>query len=194
MTTDPNGQGERDDGGRRTAGEPARTGGADRGGIAIGLMTGGAVAAGERARAEDRSDRAPAPAPAAPAPAGATPPPSGIAIGTMTGGAVAAGPEAHALDASRRPVLASPELVRALAELRAELPVAATGSDGHGDGHAIAELTDQLTLVEGGIARTQQAERGRLERLRALLTSGSTLAGGLASAVAVVQAISALLG
>ncbi|MCB5908615.1 hypothetical protein [Streptomyces pinistramenti] len=187
MTIERNEPDSRDDGERTTAPVPAP---ADEGGISIGLMTGGAVARGARARAEDRSEHTGAAGPAGPVPVPATPPRAGVAIGAMTGGAVAAGAEAHALDASRRLVTVSPELVRALAALRAELPQAVDGSADDG----IGEIADQLALVESGMAQTQQAERGRLQRLLALLTSGSAIAGGLASAVAVVQAISALLG
>ncbi|MCZ4099581.1 hypothetical protein C8250_026110 [Streptomyces sp. So13.3] len=86
-------------------------------------------------------------------------------------------------------VFASPELMTAVRLLRAQLPLPARSED---DG--LDEVEGELADVAGEIDRTGRAERGRLERLRSLLISGSTAAGGLASAFAVVQAIAQPLG
>ena len=181
-------------GGRASGAQPSA--GSQGGGISIGHLAGGAVASGEGATAEDRSERVGAPP--GPAPGGVATPvplppmspgPGAISVGTMTGGAAAAGRSAKAVDHSRQLISASPELVAAVRLLRAQLPLLAREpADG------IDEVDGQLADVEGEIERSGQAERGRLERLRALLTSGSTVAGGLAAAVAVVQAIVQLLG
>ncbi|MDJ0340545.1 hypothetical protein QMK19_11040 [Streptomyces sp. H10-C2] len=188
MTTDRSGR--ETDEQRDGAGEAAaRDAG---GGVSIGRLTGGAVASGHGSSAEDRSERIGSP-PADDGPAGApaVPPPGagGISVGSMTGGAVAAGRESRAVDASRQLISASPELATAVRLLRAQLPLLTRSED---DG--IDELDGELADVAGEIDRTGQAERGRLERLRALLTGGSAAVGGLASAFAVVQAIVQLLG
>ncbi|MEU0940156.1 hypothetical protein [Embleya sp. NPDC005971] len=155
-------------------------------------MTGGAVAGGYRATAEDRSERVGSweasagtdvPCPSVP------PSSSGVSVGTMAGGAVAAGWEARAVDASRRLISASPELVGSLEVLRSQLPLLARTQD---DG--IDEVAGQLAAIEGEIANGGQTERHRLERLRMLLTGGGTVAGGLASALAVVESITQMLG
>ncbi|WP_126638196.1 hypothetical protein [Embleya hyalina] len=155
-------------------------------------MTGGAVAGGYRATAEDRSERVGSwevPAGTDVPPPFASPPSSGVGIGTMAGGAVAAGREAKAVDASRRMLSASPELVGSLEVLRSQLPLLVRTQD---DG--IDEVVGQLAAIEGQIANGGQTERHRLERLRTLLTGGGTVAGGLASALAVVQSITQMLG
>ncbi|NEA59980.1 hypothetical protein G3I60_38950 [Streptomyces sp. SID13666] len=89
-------------------------------------------------------------------------------------------------------VFASPELMTAVRLPRAQLPLPARSED-----NGLDEVEGELADVAGEIDRTDRtgrAERGRLERLRSLLISGSTAAGGLASAVAVVQAIAQPLG
>ncbi|MEU3461499.1 hypothetical protein ABZ721_16355 [Streptomyces sp. NPDC006733] len=160
------------------------------GGISIGRMSGGAVASGHRSSAEDRSERIGTPPPDdGPAAAPAAPGAGGISVGSMSGGAVAAGRESRAVDASRQLIAASPELVTAVRLLRAQLPLLARTEDDHLD-----EVAEELADVAHEIDRTGRTERGRLERLRSLLTVGGTAAGGLASALAVVQAIAQLLG
>ncbi|MCK7626056.1 hypothetical protein MUU72_23610 [Streptomyces sp. RS10V-4] len=163
------------------------------GGISIGVLTGGAVAAGERAVAEDRSRRdgrtaAPLP-PAAGAAGPAVPPPGagGIAVGAMAGGAVAAGADARALDASAPAAVdAPPELRAALATLRGQLPLL-NASDG------TAEIDAHLADAEEEIEATGQVRRDRLQWLRDRLDLGATAVAGLASATAVVQQITQLL-
>ncbi|MCM2426635.1 hypothetical protein [Streptomyces sp. RKAG337] len=190
MTTDRGGHEPAED---DAAPEPAAGDARDAGGgVSVGRLSGGAVASGYRSSAEDRSERIGSPPPDdGPAAAPAVPPPGpgGISVGTMTGGAVAAGREASAVDASRQLISASPELMTAVRLLRAQLPLLARTED---DG--LDEVEGELADVAGEIDRTGRAERGRLERLRSLLVSGSTAAGGLASAFAVVQAIAQLLG
>ncbi|KUJ54564.1 hypothetical protein ACZ90_66320 [Streptomyces albus subsp. albus] len=158
------------------------------GGIAIGSMTGGAVAAGHRARAQDESDRHDRP----PASAGPVPPPApgGISIGAMSGGAVAAGPDARAVDASRRAagaVAASPELLDAVRALRAQLRLLTPSAQ-------TAEVEGALAEVEAEITSTGQAGRGRLTGVRERLELGATAVGGLVSAATLAQVIGQLLG
>ena len=161
------------------------------GGIVIGRMTGGAAASGRKARAEDRSERVARPAERdallVPVPA-RMPGEGGIAAGEVSGGALAAGPEAEAVDASREPLPVTPELLAAVRELRGQLPLLARA-----DGDGLDEVEGELSGLEEEAVRVGRTERGRLVRLRALLTGGATAAGGLASALAVVQAISQLL-
>ncbi|KUL38830.1 hypothetical protein ADL22_16300 [Streptomyces sp. NRRL F-4489] len=170
-----------------------RGGGGSGGGISIGVLTGGAVAAGERAVAEDRSRRdgrtAAPPPPAAGAVGAAVPPPGagGIAIGAMAGGAVAAGADARAVDASAPEALdAPPELRAALATLRGQLPLL-------NDSEETAEIDARLADAEEEIEATGQVRRDRLQWLRDRLDLGATAVAGLASATAVVQQITQLL-
>ncbi|MER7583009.1 hypothetical protein [Kitasatospora sp. NPDC097691] len=160
------------------------------GGVSIGAMTGGAVAAGPGARAEDRSQRAGAPdplpdvnGPAVPAPAN-----GGVSIGVMAGGAVAAGKDATAVDASVRLGASGRELLAAIDELRGHLPMF-TRVEGNG----VAEVEQELAAVGTALEQTGTAPRTRLERLRDLLRSSTTVVSGLASALAVVQAIEQFL-
>ncbi|MEU5422748.1 hypothetical protein ACFY1P_27530 [Streptomyces sp. NPDC001407] len=161
------------------------------GGIAIGRMTGGAVASGRQARAEDRSERVARPAPGggalAPVP-GRAPGEGGVAVGELEGGAVAAGHGAEAVDAAREPLPVPAALLLAVRELRGQLPLLARSED---DG--LDAVDEELADLEEEATRTGRADRGRLERLRSLLTGGATVAAGLASALAVVQAITQLL-
>ncbi|MFK8910930.1 hypothetical protein, partial [Streptomyces sp. YS-3] len=158
------------------------------GGISIGVMTGGAAAAGDRASAEDRSQRTGTPpvpyAGTGPAPAGV---PGGVGIGTMTGGAAAAGADARAVDASTQLLDAPPELAAAVRTLRDHLGVLRPTAE-------TAELADRLAEVEEGVAATGQVRRDRLQWLRERLTLGTTAAAGLASAAAVVDTITRLTG
>ncbi|NJQ00672.1 hypothetical protein [Streptomyces zingiberis] len=179
-------------------------------------MTGGAAASGYGASAEDRSQwlgptpvdrsrwpgataedeaggRWPGPSadrrpPAAP-PAVPPPGPGGMSIGVLAGGAAAAGTHARAVDASAHLVAVSPELLDAIRVLRGRLPLLArTGDDG------LETLDAELALLEEEAADGGRVERGRLARLRALLTGGATAAGGLAAGLAVVESIGRLIG
>ncbi|MFF7728377.1 hypothetical protein [Streptomyces sp. NPDC008001] len=164
------------------------------GGIAIGRMTGGAVAAGERAQAENRSSErhgtgrgGPATAPLTSVPPD-VPGNGGIAVGELSGGAVAAGREARALDASRDQPAVTPELLEAVTKLRGQLArLVRTEGDG------VDAVDGELEGLEAEARRTGRAQRGRLVRLRALLSSGATAAGGLASAATVAEAAGRLL-
>lgn len=158
-----------------------------QGGISIGVLTGGAVAAGEGATAEDRSRRAGGRAEPPPSPA-MTPraAPGGIAIGVMTAGAAAAGPGANALDASEEPVGVSAEFRTALGTLREQLRLLSPSDE-------TAELDAGLAGAEEEIGATGQVRRERLWWLRERLDVGATAAAGLASAAAVVQQITQLL-
>ncbi|MEV4442183.1 hypothetical protein AB0K09_24900 [Streptomyces sp. NPDC049577] len=160
------------------------------GGISVGRMTGGAVASGPGARAEDRSERVGAPPAAAgdvPV-AGPVPENGGVAVGEMSGGAAAAGVDAHALDASRQLLPVPPGLLEAVGLLRQDLPrLARAGGD------RLDEVDGELAALEDEARRTGRTERGRLDRLKELLAVGTTAAGALSSAVAVVQAITQLL-
>ncbi|MEU2512733.1 hypothetical protein [Streptomyces syringium] len=166
------------------------------GGVAVGHFSGGAIATGDGSRAEDRSERigqgdgqgaeqgsGPVVVPQS------VPEDGGVAVGAMSGGAVATGPDAEAVYASRQLLSASPELLAAVRLLRQQLPLLART-----EGDGLDRCEGQLAELEEEVVRTGRAERGRLVRLRALLTGGATTAGGLASAIAVVQAISGLLG
>ncbi|WKU46534.1 hypothetical protein Q3V23_22125 [Streptomyces sp. VNUA116] len=176
------------------------------GGIAIGRMTGGAVAAGERAQAEHRgtgqrnagrdsgaggsakgrlSDE-PAGAPVN-VPSG-VPRAGGVAVGELSGGAVAAGREARAVDSSRDLLAVTPELLEAVTALRGQLPLLVRS-----DGDGVDAVGDELAGLEAEARRTGRTQRGRLVRLRALLSSGATAVGGLASAAAVAEAAGRLL-
>lgn len=176
-------------------GQAQRPAPAAGGGISIGTMTGGAAASGPGAVAEDRTQRVgpqPGEPPVAggPVPVPAPPGAGGIGVGVMTGGAVAAGEEARAVDASARLVAVSPELLTAVRVLRGQLPLLAPAADGR-----LAVVDAELAEIEGESERNDgQVERGRLERLRELLVGGGTAASGLASAIAVAEAIGKLLG
>ncbi|MFF1379306.1 hypothetical protein [Streptomyces sp. NPDC058308] len=120
-----------------------------------------------------------------------------ITITTMHGGAVASGPGAQAVHTTRDGVTLGPDiaaLLTAVRTLRDQLPLLAPGAPDPDRVDPAAELDGQLALVEEEIATTGRPEQGRLERLRAYLETGTSAAGGLASAVAVVQAIAQLLG
>jgi hypothetical protein len=179
MTADPREQAAEE------AGAPAAS---PAGGIVIGSMSGGAVAAGERAVAEDRSRRAerPVPPPSA-APDLPAPPPGGIGIGTLTGGAVASGPDARALDASTELIEAPPGLAPAVATLREQLRILRPSPE-------TAEVDAELAAVQEEIAGTGRVRGSRLAWLRERLDLGATAAAGLASAAAVLQFCVQLLG
>lgn len=159
----------------------------DGGGISIGVMTGGAAAAGDRASAEDRSRRTGTPPPpdaTAPPPTAA---PGGIGIGVMTGGAAAAGADARAVDASDQLLDAPPELAAAVRTLREDLGMFRRTPE-------IAELDAGLGELDEEMTGTGQVRRDRLQWLRDRLTLGATAAAGLASASAVVDTIVQLTG
>ncbi|MFG2888456.1 hypothetical protein [Streptomyces sp. NPDC048248] len=163
------------------------------GGISIGVLTGGAVAAGAGATAEDRSRRAGLPAPVPSSHESGRPravPPAvsgGVSIGVMAGGAAASGPHARALDASTQVIDASPELLTAVRTLREQLHLLSPSDE-------ITEVDAQLAGTEEEIDAVGQVRRDRLQRLRGRLELGATAAAGLASAAAVVQQITQLLG
>ncbi|MBV6699265.1 hypothetical protein [Kitasatospora aureofaciens] len=158
------------------------------GGVSIGHLSGGAVAAGDHAVAEDRSQRVGEAAPVVPAapPAGS---PSGIAIGAMSGGAVAAGAGARAVDSSVHLDASARQLLTSVRTLRQQLPLLARA-----EGDGVAQVEGELEAVGTEIEQTGTAGRSRLERLRDLLKGAGTVVSGLASALAVVQAIEQFLG
>ncbi|MFF4408740.1 hypothetical protein ACFY2W_37040 [Streptomyces sp. NPDC001262] len=166
-------------------------GGGSGGGISIGRMTGGAAAGGKGAKAEDRSERVGPQVPVGPS---GTPVPAevpvegGVAVGEMSGGAVAAGERAEAVDASRQLFLVTPELLDAVRLVQQDLPLLART-----DGDRLDEVDAELAGLREEAWRTGRTGRPRLERLRSLLSAGATAAGGLASAVTLVQAITSLL-
>ncbi|WAZ26558.1 hypothetical protein STRCI_008149 [Streptomyces cinnabarinus] len=118
-----------------------------------------------------------------------------IAIGVMTGGAVAAGPAARAVDASTRAATARPgdlldappELLAAVRTLREHLRTLTPTDE-------TAEVDEALTTLEDELDHTGRAARGQLEWLAARLNAGATALAGLASAAAVAQTLSGLLG
>ncbi|MFD8754358.1 hypothetical protein ACFV0O_25735 [Kitasatospora sp. NPDC059577] len=116
------------------------------------------------------------------------PAPGGVSIGAMTGGAVATGEDATAVDASVRLDASGRELLAAVRELRGHLPMF-TRVEGNG----VAEVEEELDAVGTALEQTGTAPRTRLERLRDLLRSSGTAVSGLASALAVVQAIEQFL-
>ncbi|MER7751365.1 hypothetical protein [Kitasatospora sp. NPDC097643] len=166
------------------------------GGVTIGHLAGGAVAAGERASAEDRSQRSGAVAvPAAPTAgvpmAMAMPPaaPGVVAIGTMTGGALASGTDARAVDSSVHLDPSARHLLDSVRTLRRQLPLLVRA-----DGDGTAEVEHELAAVDTDLERTGTTPRTRLERLLGFLRGSGTVVSGLASALAVVQAIEQFLG
>jgi hypothetical protein len=170
---------------RREPGEEPR-----RQGVVIGGMSGGAVAQGTGATAEDRSTHArpAAPTPVPPMPAVPPPGPGGIVIGSLSGGAVAQGERSRAVDAAvTMPAADAERLLTAVRQLRRELLA------GPPTGEAEA-LDRELVRVTEEVRRTGQADRSRLARLRERLEAGSMAAAAAASATAVVQAIAQLLG
>lgn len=183
------------------------------GGVAIGSLSGGAVAAGPDATAEDRAERTTTPAPytedaegtGTRVPPQAPPAAKGISIGAMSGGAVASGARARAVDASTRaapadgsaPIAAPAELRAAIAALRAQLqqldPDDTAPDSGTGAGPG-ADLDAGLAEAEEEIDATGQVRPDRLQRLRERLDLGATAMAGLASAATLAQVISQLLG
>lgn len=163
------------------------------GGISVGVLTGGAVAAGDGASAEDRAQRVgrPAPPPSPPDSGGPSlvPPatPGGISIGVMSGGAAAAGPHAKALDATTQVIDAPAELLAAMGTLRAQLRLLSPSDE-------TSDVDARLAEAEEEIGATGQVRRSRLQWLRERLDLGATAAATLASAAAVVQQITQLLG
>ncbi|WP_254406625.1 hypothetical protein [Streptomyces sp. AC627_RSS907] len=148
------------------------------GGLVIGELYGGAVAAGLRAEAEEsgRQIGRPADASALPAPV-VTPLPGGIAIGRMTGGAAASGPDARATHRSERFFEATPELIEALVLLRGEP----------------GELRTEAALAEEEIQATNRVEQGRLRRLASLAAQAAGSVGGQTAAGVAAQTITGML-
>ncbi|MFF1692020.1 hypothetical protein ACFVXC_00050 [Streptomyces sp. NPDC058257] len=119
-----------------------------------------------------------------------------ITITTMHGGAVASGPGAQAVHTTHDGAPLGRDtaaLLTAVRTLRDQLPLLAPGAPGPDSVDPALGLDGQLAQVEEEIATTGRPDQGRLERLRAHLEAGTSAAGGLASAVAVVQAIAQLL-
>ncbi|GGV32015.1 hypothetical protein [Streptomyces spectabilis] len=118
-----------------------------------------------------------------------------ISIGVMTGGAVAAGAGAHAIDAAVRTaagrpgevVDAPPELLGAIRTLREHLRMMTPTDE-------TAQVDEALATLEEDLSSTGRTERGQLALLASRLNVGATALAGLASAVAVAQTISTLLG
>ncbi|MGW2249274.1 hypothetical protein ACWCXH_03590 [Kitasatospora sp. NPDC001660] len=161
------------------------------GGVSIGRLSGGAVAAGDHAVAEDRSQRV-GPAPAAGEPGVAVPgaaAPGAIAIGSMSGGAVASGAGARAVDSSVHLDAQARELLTSVRTLQQQLPLLART-----EGDGVERVEGELEAIGTELERTGTAGRTRLERLRDLLGGAGTVVSGLASALAVVQAIEQFLG
>ena len=148
------------------------------GGLVIGELNGGAVAAGPRAEAEDSGRQIgwPGDAGAQPFPV-VTPLPGGIAIGRMTGGAAASGPDARATHRSERFFEATPELMEALALLRGEP----------------GELRAEAALAEEEIQATNRVEQGRLRRLASLAAQAAGSVGGQTAAGVAAQTINGML-
>lgn len=148
------------------------------GGLVIGELTGGAVAAGPRAEAEDsgRQIGRLANAGALPSPV-VSPLPGGIAIGRMTGGAAASGPDARAIHQAERFFEATPDLVEALALLRRE-----TG-----------ELSEEAALAEEEIQATSRVGHARLRRLASLAAQAAGSVGAQTATAVAAGTITGML-
>ncbi|MCC3767734.1 hypothetical protein K6I34_006160, partial [Streptomyces sp. UNOC14_S4] len=109
-------------------------------------------------------------------------------VGELHGGAVAAGERAAAVDAAHAPVPCPPELLAAVRQLRGQLPLLVRT-----DGDGLDDVEGELAGLEEEATRTGRTDRGRLERLRSLLSGGASVVAGLAAALDVVQTISQLL-
>ncbi|GGV93163.1 hypothetical protein GCM10015535_55690 [Streptomyces gelaticus] len=147
------------------------------GGIVIGEFAGGAVAAGERATAEDSSRTLGARGADAFPPPVVAPLPGGIAIGRMTGGAAASGPGAQATSHSEQFIEATPQLIEALALLRDET----------GELRAEAALAEREIRANGGV------EQGLLRRLAALAGRAAGSVGGQTAAAVAAETITGML-
>ncbi|MFG3052107.1 hypothetical protein ACGFZP_14290 [Kitasatospora sp. NPDC048239] len=164
------------------------------GGITANHVTGGAIAVGDGAVAEDRSHRTgQTPPPPAPAgwPEGRTPAPvpGSVIVNTLRDTPVAVGRNARAVNDSVQVGAEMLELLRAVTTLRSHLPVLART-----EGDDIDEVDQRLAEVQTAIEQTGRVEPGRLDRLRSLLTGSVTAVSGLASTLTVIQAITQLLG
>ncbi|MFF8034557.1 hypothetical protein [Streptomyces sp. NPDC016626] len=148
------------------------------GGLAIGELTGGAVAAGPRAEAEDSGRQIGRPADGGTLPFPVVPPlPGGITIGRMTGGAAATGPDARATHQAERFLEVTPELVEALALLP-------RGAD---------ELSTEAALAEEEIQATGGVGHERLRRLLSLTTQAAGSVGTQTAAAVAAGAITGML-
>ncbi|MGW5249786.1 hypothetical protein ACWEQN_39600 [Streptomyces sp. NPDC004129] len=112
--------------------------------------------------------------------------------GDMSGGAINTGAHGSAADNRQwgtAPVAdqAYEELLGAVRELRSHLPLLVRSPE-------VDELEGELTDVEDEITSTGRTGHSRLERLRGLVQGGVSAVSGLASALAVAQAVSDLVG
>ncbi|MFJ4641311.1 hypothetical protein ACIP69_37895 [Streptomyces hygroscopicus] len=165
-------------GAHRDAGADECPSGAESpGGLVIGELNGGVVAAGPRTEAEESGRRIgrPADASALPSPV-VTPLPGGIVIGRMTGGAAASGPEARATHRSERFFEATPELIEALVLLRGEP----------------GELRTEAALAEEEIQATNRVEQGRPRRLASLAAQAAGSVSGQTAAGVTAQTITGM--
>ncbi|SCK15648.1 hypothetical protein H181DRAFT_01056 [Streptomyces sp. WMMB 714] len=115
-----------------------------------------------------------------------------VHIGSMSGGAIATGRYGQATSHTyAAPPPQTDEATRAVLDavrdLRRQMEVFAASDE-------TRDVGGELDRIEGEITRTGRADRGRLERLRERLESGSTAVGALASAATVVQAVAGVLG
>ncbi|MBH5338429.1 hypothetical protein IHE55_28030 [Streptomyces pactum] len=147
------------------------------GGLVIGEFTGGAIAAGPRAEAEDSGRQIGRPADGGAVPSPVVPLPGGISIGRMTGGAAATGPDARATHRAERFFEATPELVEALALLRREA----------------GELSREAALAEEEIQATGGVGHGRLRRLAALAARSAGSVGTQTAAAVAAGTITGML-
>jgi hypothetical protein len=148
------------------------------GGIVIGELTGGAVAAGPRAEAEDSGRQIGRPASGGASSFPSVPPVlGGIAIGRMTGGAAATGPDARAAHQAERFFEATPELVEALALLRRET----------------SELSVEAALAEEEIQTTGRVGHGRLRRLASLAAQAAGSVGAQTATAVAAGTITGML-
>ncbi|MFH8618843.1 hypothetical protein ACH4E8_27780 [Streptomyces sp. NPDC017979] len=177
MSGETSRQEETDGGGRGPDTGTAAVGEEPPGGIVIGELAGGAVAAGKQATAEDSSRSLGTRGADTPPPAPVAPLPGGIAIGRMTGGAAASGPGAQATDRSEQFVEATPQLIEALALLRGE-----TG-----------ELREEATEAEREIEASGGVEQGRLRRIVALAGVTATAVAGQTAAGVAAETIMGML-
>lgn len=148
------------------------------GGLVIGELTGGAVAAGPRAEAEDSGRQIGRPANGGTLPFPVVPPlPGGIAIGRMTGGAAATGPDARATHRAERLLEATPELIEVLALLQREAD----------------ELSAEAALAEEEIQATGRVGHERLRRLLSLATQAAGSVGAQTAAAVAAGVITGML-
>lgn len=161
------------------------------GGVTIGgSMAGGAIATGR-----DSTARHVGPAGELPPDGGAAVPrpvppagPGGVSIGgSVTGGALATGHGSEATHDASAPDAVHRQLLDEVTLLRGELGLLAARPD-------VMRADDELAAVQDEINRTGRADRGRLQRLRAMLTGTGAAVAVLASAATVAQTIQGMVG